>query len=550
MLQIPDACLLSLHSAEKNEEFGKSLFGVVCCPHAALYHDAQDVVLALFLAAQQQQQQRQEKKEKESFYKPYLATLPPCSSSSSSNAPSTNDDESSESNNLQLLLPRQWSDTTLKRRLHGTSLYKRIITEQNGIKSEYELIKTAWIQQQDQKQQNFNSQSSSLFPTWEQYDNMMAAITSRGFVGLGYDGVDVMIPLLDLLNHVRGGQGDNRNNGGGVAHVRYQRYQDDNDGKKEDGNNGEPATKRIKTAVDNNTATINIRKNNSSSSGVGGVKVTAGESIAANETTKLQMTYGAKSNSTLLGRYGFCIANNVEPDGSCNDVLEIELKEDKPPVKLRRGPKSYTYGLFVKALQLFHDDDSAGGIDDMSNSVRDRRNCYDDGQEEEEEEESMNEDDGGMQAFLDDCEEDGYEDEEEEEGDDDLDDMMYNPKSFSLPSSTTKAEGMMNEVRALDALHLSLKQALKRCDQNSLICSSSIDEQRTDKYCLILIKSEMQTISFYMKSAEMVQSKLSKSSPRVTALMDVKLEMSDTDQKHINDLVDAFMTIRYPGVSI
>ncbi len=29
----------------------------------------------------------------------------------------------------------------------------------------------------------------------------------------------------------------------------------------------------------------------------------------------MQMTYGAKSNSTLLGRYGFCIENNVEPDG-------------------------------------------------------------------------------------------------------------------------------------------------------------------------------------------------------------------------------------------
>jgi hypothetical protein len=29
----------------------------------------------------------------------------------------------------------------------------------------------------------------------------------------------------------------------------------------------------------------------------------------------LHMTYGAKGNASLLGRYGFAIPNNVEPDG-------------------------------------------------------------------------------------------------------------------------------------------------------------------------------------------------------------------------------------------
>lgn len=275
LLQIPDACLISLHSAERDEEFGKSLFGVVHSLEASLYHDAQDVVLALFLARQQQQQNE------ESFYKSYLDTLP-----------------------AQQLLPRQWSSTTLKRRLQGSSLYERIINEQNGIKCEYELIKNTWMQQQQQRQQPSSSSSSLLvFPTFEQYDNMMAQITSRGFDGLGYDGVDVMIPLLDLLNHVRGGQ--QHGGGGGVAHVRYERYHDtkNEDEKSNEDGSEEPTTKRIKM--------------NSSSSSGGGVKVTAGQSIVANGT-KLQMTYGAKSNATLLGRYGFCIANNVEPDGKCN----------------------------------------------------------------------------------------------------------------------------------------------------------------------------------------------------------------------------------------
>jgi hypothetical protein len=277
LLQIPDACLISLHSVERDEEFGKSLFGVVHSLEASLYHDAQDVVLALFLARQQQQQNE------ESFYKSYLDTLP-----------------------AQQLLPRQWSSTTLKRRLQGSSLYERIINEQNGIKCEYELIKNTWMQQQRQRQQPSSSPSSSLlvFPTFEQYDNMMAQITSRGFDGLGYDGVDVMIPLLDLLNHVRGGQ--QHGGGGGVAHVRYERYHNtkNEDEKSNEDGSEEPTTKRIKM-------------NSSSSSSGGGVKVTAGQSIVANGT-KLQMTYGAKSNATLLGRYGFCIANNVEPDGKCN----------------------------------------------------------------------------------------------------------------------------------------------------------------------------------------------------------------------------------------
>jgi hypothetical protein len=281
LLQIPDACLVSLHSAERNEEFGKSLFGVVHSLEASLYHDAQDVVLALFLAQQQHQRQQ------ESFYKPYLATLPCC-------------------NNLQLL-PRQWSSNTLRRRLHGTSLYQRIIREQNSIKCEYELIKTTWIHHQQKQQTTKSCQSSLSFPTYEQYDNMMALITSRGFDKLGNDGVDVMIPLLDLLNHVRGHDNDS----GGVAHVRYERYyhetkhEDDVNEKKNEDDSEEPTTKRIK---------MNSSSSSSNDNGGGGVKVTAGQSIVANGT-KLQMTYGAKSNATLLGRYGFCIANNVEPDG-------------------------------------------------------------------------------------------------------------------------------------------------------------------------------------------------------------------------------------------
>ena len=58
---------------------------------------------------------------------------------------------------------------------------------------------------------------------------------------------------------------------------------------------------------------------------------------------------------------------------------------------------------------------------------------------------------------------------EEGEGDEVIDDMTYLPASFgnddhvgNLLPSPTKAEGMMNELRALVALHLSLGQAMER----------------------------------------------------------------------------------------
>eukprot|EP00985_Skeletonema_marinoi_P031318 scaffold37618_cov241-Skeletonema_marinoi.AAC.1 len=566
LLRIPDACLPSLHSVERDEEFGKSLFGVVHSLEASLYHDAQDVVVALFLARQQQQQQQSP-----SFYEPYIATLPV-----SSNTSLTNDGvNSSVCNNNIKLLPRQWDSETLKRRLYGTLLYKRIINEQNGIKCEYELIKTAWMRQQKEQQQSSpttkddqkQTSQSSLFPTCEQYDNMMSLVTSRGFDGLGYDGVDVMIPLLDLLNHVRGHGVDNTANGdgsGGVAHVRYERYHEEDETNEDGSGDGEPATKRIKTDIDDSTtATNNIRSNNSGGGERGGVKVTAGQSIVANGT-KLQMTYGAKSNSTLLGRYGFCIADNVEPDGSCNDVVEIELKEEAPPVKLQRGPKSYTYGPFIKALKVFYDAGNDARRDDDDNYTSNKHlqdeSVNDDANDRGEEDDN---DDGGLQAFLDDCGEDDYEDDDDdEEGGDDLDDMMYNPTSFGDDEqlldkallSSTKAEGKMNDLRALEALHSSLKQAMDRCERNSLIRSSGGKERSyttaEDLYCIMLIKSEMQTISFYKRAAEMVHSKLSKSSPGVASLVDGKFEMTAMDLEHINDLVGAFLTIRYPGVSI
>lgn len=223
-------------------------------------------------------------------------------------------------------------------------------------------------------------------------------------------------------------------------------------------------------------------------------------------------------------------------------------------MKLQRGPKSYTYGPFIKALQLFHDanDDACNDDnDDWGNEHLQEENCRDedidsticdDDREEDKETMTKNEEvDGGLEAFLDDCEED----DNDQDQDDDLDDMMYTYTTFGSNKPFGIKE-MMNDLRALDALHSSLKQAKERCEQNTLMCSSNeeICMSAEDDYCTILIKSEIQTISFYMNAAKMIQSKLLNKDDR----KNFEIDLGTEDRGHVHDLVNAFMTIRYPEI--
>lgn len=324
LLLIPDECLVTLHSIEADDSFGKSLFAVVhsLLPDGAagdgndgddvgLFNDAQDVILAIYLAYLRQRLDNTDKQHEPvpwRFYKPYLDTLP----------------SPAESN---CHLPRQWPIADLDFRLRGTSLYDRVLKEQRGIKREYELVKTAWVGKHckgsggdgtgESGKTTSCSASADLFPSFEHYDTMMAMVTSRGFAGLGFDGVDAMIPMLDLLNHTRGrsdpatdsqGAASDGNRGDPVVSesrlgpdVRYDRYGDDRSVNSEEGS----STKRQR--VDDNAMGCRGRGR--------GVRVSAARPLRSG--TALNMTYGAKGNAALLGRYGFCIPNNVEPDGEC-----------------------------------------------------------------------------------------------------------------------------------------------------------------------------------------------------------------------------------------
>jgi len=88
------------------------------------------------------------------------------------------------------------------------------------------------------------------------------------------------------------------------------------------------------------------------------VVVHASRDTAAGEC--LSITYGALSNATLLVQYGFCLPDNVEPDGSSNDVYDFVVTcrtggvTTTITLPLRTGPKSYTYSLFIRALECFY----------------------------------------------------------------------------------------------------------------------------------------------------------------------------------------------------
>jgi len=81
----------------------------------------------------------------------------------------------------------------------------------------------------------------------------------------------------------------------------------------------------------------------------------------------LHITYGAKGNTDLLLRYGFCLKKNVEPDGSSNDRFRVDKDDfrrfvcgadDEGAVKhqeimLQMAPTAdYTYKPFVELLDV------------------------------------------------------------------------------------------------------------------------------------------------------------------------------------------------------
>jgi len=99
--------------------------------------------------------------------------------------------------------------------------------------------------------------------------------------------------------------------------------------------------------------------------GDGKVTVTTLRDFSAGEF--MHIAYGAKGNTDLFFRYGFCVEDNVEPDGSSNDVFRVDRDDfkrvlrDNPEDRIFRNHDSllrfasspeYTYAPFEEILNV------------------------------------------------------------------------------------------------------------------------------------------------------------------------------------------------------
>jgi len=636
ILDVPDACLLTLHTVVADESFGGGMLDAVhsvaekggstiialggSSSSAAttttttgdgkkdhdnhhrdgecggLYHDAKDVILALYLAhiiAGRRREGGDRSSAPWSFHGPYLATLP-------SGPPPDR------------ALPRQWTDADLRRRLSGTSLLNTVLREKMGLEREYRCIEEAYYSSKKKKKKKKKKRPSLCadtssascrdddddgrkeFPSFEEYDAALAFVTSRVFEGLGRDGVDAMVPLLDLLDHVRGPSDEGGGNVGGTGYDRrppspgddggpdddpsvercrrdghasdetsvdasrcqdigYGRDEDDEDHNEADDDDGgdhniPPKRRRIAEGSSDGSS-----RAEGGGGGGGGVLVYTTRSLPAGST--LRMTYGAKGNAALLSRYGFAIHNNAEPDGSCNDVLEVEIDADgERPVGLHRGPVSYSYGPLARALELCRDGSSARDrVPSGSSGVRSReevaRDCA--------------EVDNGLRDFPDPCD-DSSDDDAADNGDDDNasaegDDSDCSHDAIEISVSEqydpSARRSIIDDIGAIDVFRERLRNVRAGLVNNPL-SGPPHGEIFTveDRYCSILIDSEIQTIDFFLSAVRELRNRLEeriteerREPTRIGSVSeDDGCIRERTLRDQITSVATSFLSIRYP----
>lgn len=260
LMRIPSAALVTLSTVEQSS-IGRFIFELVDgaerkkkknapIDSIKLYNAKNDIVLALFLSflsANENEELKTKDTNQTENLRLYLSTLP----------------ENESYNNL----PRRWSDENLAKYLTGTSLFNRVNEEKKGLRQDYEMLFDFLQSNEDIKQ------ALAPFPNVQIFDQMLAAVGSRAFDGLGDDELEAMVPLLDLCNHKRG-----------VAESSDISYS------------------RVVCKSDDSAAIVVTAKCDLKHGAVPGI------------------TYGAKGNAQLLARYGFTLLDNTEPDGMfpCN----------------------------------------------------------------------------------------------------------------------------------------------------------------------------------------------------------------------------------------
>jgi hypothetical protein len=336
-------------------------------------------------------------------------------------------------------LPRRWSDDHLDDLLGGTSLLERAKAAKRDLVSDYSLLKTMFGHTASDSVEERGREQKS-FPSFERFSVMLAAVSSRAFQ-VGETDQDVaIVPLLDLCDHARGV--DSKKN------VSYE-IQDD-----------------------------------------GGMLVKSIVPLCPGD--RLKLTYGALGNTHLLLNYGFCIPHNLEPDGSSNDVLEIQIplssSSGKDPqsckrIFLRTGPKSYSYGAFASAVELFL----------VHRSSEELNEGNDDDPED------------GLDDFL----EDGDNDDNSKAFDDIYDGESVIDGSDKSVESDTIGVTKTCEINALTGfrrklIHLSEGYSLKGPELRKALSMGPC----TQFYSAVLCQSELRTISFFIRAIDKVQGHL------------------------------------------
>jgi len=181
-------------------------------------------------------------------------------------------------------------------------------------------------------------------------------------------------------------------------------------------------------------------------------------------------------------------------------VLEIEIKSKAQPVKFQRGPKSYAYGPFVHALELCYDADGRHVVSTRDGTIAaaaavdgDRR---------------IGVDDCDLEDFLDSCDNELNDKEvPTNEGDNEDCDSSDADNDFEdTDTSYSCYNSMIYDIRAIDVLKNILLKVKSGLVNNSLatwMCKINHDRHgdvvdEADRYCSILIRSEIQTVDFFL----------------------------------------------------
>jgi hypothetical protein len=454
------------------------------------HHPIDDLLVAWNLVVQ--------RRTKTSFFQVYWDSLP---------APET----------VRAALPRAWPVEVQNACLQGSPLLRRVHRQSIHLRNDYEsLLHIMESEQSEDKMKKGGATEqviSPLSPSWNEFDQAMAIVTSRAFAG---PAVDVSknetstaiskttptttvccIPLLDLGNHIRGNKAK--------PNLRY---------------------------AWNDTGDCMV--------------VYTRHAVSAG--TPLSLTYGAQSNAQLLLNYGFCLPDNVEPDGSSNNTYELYLPSDDSrkvtknddddddgyrnhrqdtPIILRLGPKSYTYGPLVQVLQALSPSSQSIRHSDIEIAKNSNGN-----QEDEEDD---------MEAFLNGCE---AEESDGEEGEDVEAYLYMGATATGRPNDEGGGNIDDDEVEQQKAVDL---QALGKF-QDHLVNrldaypAGSVDQPNDPRtqYAQLLVESEKDILRFYLVAVRRLLTQLDHDASTVTPPLD-----DAQVQQHVDSLVEAFFQIRY-----